>query len=81
MRLTEKLSVSFWIWALQDLPPGGCYHDLDARMRETFAPQIATDQMQACYPINYGVTGLQLYQDGYINVRYADWDPSLQQAQ
>ena len=34
MRLTEKLSVSFWIWALQDLPPGGCYHDLDARMRE-----------------------------------------------
>ena len=54
---------------------------LDARMRETFAPQIAIDQMQACYPINYGVTGLQLYGDGYINARYVDWDPSLQQAQ
>lgn len=50
---------------------------LNARMRETLAPQIATDQMQACYPINYGVTGLQLYRDGLINVRYANWDPAL----
>ncbi len=30
----EKLSISFWIWALQDIPPGGCYHDLDRRIRE-----------------------------------------------
>ena len=51
---------------------------MNARMRETFAPQIATDQMSACYPINYGVTGLQLYKEGFINVRYVDWDPSLQ---
>ena len=50
---------------------------LNLRMRETYAPQIATDQMQACYPINYGVTGLQLYTDGFINVRYANWDAAL----
>ena len=50
---------------------------VNARMRETFAPEIATDQMQACYPINYGVTGLKLYGDGYINARYVDWDPSI----
>jgi peptide/nickel transport system substrate-binding protein len=50
---------------------------VNARMRETFAPQIVTDQMQACYPINYGITGLQLYKDGFINARYANWDPSL----
>lgn len=56
----------------------GLLKQVNARMRETFAPQIVTDQMQACYPINYGVTGLQLYKDGYINVRYADWDSSLQ---
>lgn len=47
------------------------------RMRETFAPQIVTDQMQACYPINYGVTGIQLYKDGFINLRYVDYDASL----
>ncbi|MDL2324325.1 ABC transporter substrate-binding protein [Ruminococcaceae bacterium OttesenSCG-928-A16] len=51
--------------------------ELNAKMRETYAPQITTDQMQACYPINYGVTGLQLYKDGYINARYVNWDPAL----
>lgn len=50
---------------------------VNERMRETFAPQIALDQMQACYPINYGVTGLQLYKDGFINARYVKWDTSL----
>ncbi len=50
---------------------------VNERMRETFAPQIALDQMQACYPINYGVTGLQLYKDGFINARYVKWDSSL----
>lgn len=52
--------------------------EVNARMRETFAPQIATDQMQASYPINFGVTGLQLYKDGFINARYINWDSSLQ---
>ena len=47
------------------------------RMRETYAPQITTTQMQACYPINYGVTGIQLYADGFINARNVNWDPTL----
>ena len=50
---------------------------VNARMRETYAPQISTDQMKATYAINYGVTGLQLYKDGFINTRYVDWDPTL----
>lgn len=50
---------------------------VNARMRETYASQITTTQMQACYPVNYGVTGLQLYADGFINARYVDWDASL----
>lgn len=50
---------------------------VNARMRETYAPQISTDQMAATYAINYGVTGLQLYKDGFINTRYVDWDPTL----
>ncbi len=33
-RIKDKLSISFWIWALQDMPPGGCYHDFDQRMVE-----------------------------------------------
>jgi len=35
--IKDKLSISFWIWALQDMPPGGCYHDLDRRMEELVA--------------------------------------------
>ena len=50
---------------------------MNQRMSETFAPNITTDQMEACYPINYGVKGLLLYKEGFINVRYVDWDPSL----
>lgn len=50
---------------------------MNQRMSETFAPNITTDQMEACYPINYGVTGLQLYKEGFINARYVNWDPSL----
>lgn len=49
----------------------------NARMRETYSPQITTTQMQACYPICYGVTGIQLYADGFINARNVNWDPSL----
>lgn len=50
---------------------------MNQRMSETFAPNITTDQMEACYPINYGVTGLQLYKEGFINARYVNWDSSL----
>lgn len=50
---------------------------VNARMRETFAPQIAIDQMSATYPINYGVTGIKLYKEGFVNVRKINWDPSL----
>ncbi len=55
----------------------GLIAQVNARMRETYANQISTTQMQACYPVNYGVTGLQLYADGFINARYVDWDASL----
>jgi len=49
----------------------------NALMIKEFAPQISTSQMQASYAINYGVTGIQYYKDGYINVRYVNWDSSL----
>lgn len=51
--------------------------EFNAMMIGEFGPQITTDQMEACYAINYGVTGLQYYKDGYINARYANWDPTL----
>lgn len=49
----------------------------NARMRETYSPQITLTQMQACYPINYGVTGIELYADGFINARNVNWDATL----
>lgn len=34
-KLPEHLSISFPIWGLFDMPPGGAYRDVDALMRET----------------------------------------------
>lgn len=33
--LPKRLSISFPIWGIFDMPPGGAYHDVEALMRET----------------------------------------------
>lgn len=47
------------------------------RIYEQFAPHIMISQLQAVYAINYGVTGLLLYEDGFFNCRWVTYDPSL----
>lgn len=33
-KASEPLKISFWIWGLYDMQPGGIYHNLDDRMKE-----------------------------------------------
>ena len=47
------------------------------RICEEVAPHFVLDKLKATYAVNYGVTGLQLYTDGFFNCRYVTYDPSL----
>lgn len=47
------------------------------RIRELSGPHIMLDQLTAVYAIDYGITGLLLYKDGFFNCRWVTYNPSL----
>lgn len=46
-------------------------------MVDEFGPHINLTQLTTVQAVNYGVSGLLLYKDGYFNYRYVTYDPSL----
>lgn len=46
-------------------------------MVDEFGPHINLTQLNTVQAVNYGVSGLLLYKDGYFNYRYVTYDPSL----
>lgn len=54
-----------------------CFSQVNHLIREANGPHTAICQLDQIEAIDYGVTGLMLYSDGYFNYRWVTYDPSL----
>ena len=56
------------------------YKKANAIIAEECAPMVSLAQLQNIMSVNYGITGIKLFSDGFWNLTYIDYDPSLVKA-
>ena len=55
----------------------GYFKEINALMRAESGPHTLIDQLNTTEAVDYGVSGLLLYTDGYFNYRWVTFDPKL----
>jgi ABC-type transport system substrate-binding protein len=55
----------------------GYFTQINSIIRKESGPHTAIDQLKTTQAVDYGVTGLKLYKDGYFNYRWVTYDPNL----
>lgn len=53
------------------------YQQANKILADECAPMVSLLQLQCIQSINYGITGIRLYPDGFFNFTYIDYDSSL----